>query len=801
LTYAAPLIGGTKDAADNATPNRTYTVASGLGPSLDGATISDSNGNGLTDTVTAHASRPVVLAGTPGFTYGGSPVISATANGKDIVLKVAEEHGGAPKALAFDGTGVSDAEGVQMRARTLDAATVVDAVAPVGTIDVLPQAPIPAGDATVQVTFTEAMSDTALTVKMDDEAVAPMTGTGHTLRGWRNDNPSIWEGKITVTEDDCSVSTGCPVTFTAADGKDARGVAQAVVATFRTTIDTAPPAPAIIARTAPVSTSGTAPSGFVNSTTENLSVTVALPEGEADGGTVEILIDGGAMNQPLFAEIEEGMTEVTVTTTYATPEELYASLGGEGEHALSAELCDASFNCARGDSFPIIVDTVGVDILVDEPSEDALVSGGDIQAISWHTEDTGEPVAVELSYSFDGSSWMPIVDGLPSFGTFEWKLPKVDSDVQVRGVSKDEAGNTVEYLAPAILTIDSSAPKVTWNAPKKYIESGGSYELEWSIEDASIDRVQNPIRLEESVNGGRNWRPINGGQYDMSNDGAETWNIPDSDGIGTRIRITALDATGRKSVVSTYNLIRGVRGAVVDQNGRVAGYGSLEGKLAKRFGSDFARDVVLLSDGDSGYVLGKDGSLHAFAFNGAPTPDAIRGPKLKGIARQLVMLTDSSGYVVDAYGRLFRFGGAPMPSASTRWVGKDWTRDAVLLSDGKGGYILDRFGRTHPFKVGGAKMPAKIQRFPVTKHAASLILRANERSGWILAGRGELFRFGGAPKRSNPDEGRGIAVAGIRVTSGSGYWMDAAGVFHPWGNMPGRPHNTTFPAGTVRSAS
>ncbi|MFP5224434.1 MAG: hypothetical protein ACLGH3_02575 [Actinomycetota bacterium] len=801
LTYAAPLIGGTKDAADNATPNRAYTAASGLGPSLDGATISDADGNGLTDTVTAHASRPVVLAGTPGFSYGGSPITSATASGKDIVLRVAEEHGGTPKALAFDGTGVSDAEGVQMRARTLDASTVVDAVAPVGTIQVLPQAPIPAGDATVQVRFTEAMSDTALTVKMDDEPVAPMTGAGYSLRGWKSSDPTTWEGKITVTEEDCTVSTGCPVTFTAADGVDTNGVVQAVVATFQTIIDTAPPAPAIISRTASVSTSGTAPSGFVNSTTENLSVTVDVPTGEADGGTVEVLIDGGAMNQPLFAEIEDGMTQVTLTTQYATPEELHAALGGEGPHALSTQLCDASYNCVNGDDFEIVVDTIGVEILVDEPSEDALVSGGDIQTIGWQTQDTGEPVAVELSYSFDGIGWMSIVDGLPSFGTFDWKLPKADAQVQVRGVSKDRAGNTVESLAPATLTIDSSAPKITWNAPGKFIESGGVYQLEWTAEDASIDRVENPIRLEESVDGGRNWRPINGGQYDMSNDGAESWNIPDGVGIGTRIRITALDATGRKTVVRTYNLIRGVRGAVVDSNGRVAGYGSLEGKLSKRFGSDFARDVALLSGGNSGYVLGKDGSLHAFAFNGASTPEAVTGPKLKGIARQLIMLTDSSGYVVDAYGRLFRFGGAPMPSAATRWIGKDWTRDAVLLSGGQGGYVLDRFGRAHPFKIGKAQMPRKIQRFPVTKQAAALILNGNERSGWILAGRGELIRFGGAPKRANPDQGRGIAVAGIRVTGGSGYWMDAAGVFHSWGNMPGRPHSTRFPAGTVRSAS
>lgn len=800
LRYAKPLIGGTADAAGNQTPDKVYATVSGLGPSIESATIRDTNADGLTDQVIVRASRPVVLSGTPGFSYDGTPVNSVTANGQDITLVVAPEHGGAAKALAFDGTGVADADGAQMRAVTIAANAVVDAVAPIGTIEVLPQAPIPAGDATVVVRFTEPMTDAALTVLMDDRPVDPAVSTGHSLNGWRTDDARIWEGDISVSESDCAVSTGCPVTFQATGGKDARGLAQALPASLRTVIDTVAPPAATIAETAPLGNGDTAPTGYVNAATENIQVTVSLPAGEADGGTVEALIDGGAMNEPLFAEIADGATQVTLTSAYETAEDLRVALGGEGVHTLSTELCDASSNCTTGGEFQITVDTIPVEILVDEPVEDALVSGGDLQSISWMTEETTEDVSVQLSYSFDAENWMPIVDGLPANGTFDWMLPKIDGDIVIRGVSRDLAGNTRDSQAPATLTIDSSAPVLGGLDLSGFVPAGRPLELTWTASDASIDRVDEPITIEESVNGGRSWRPINAGAYSMANDGSETWTVPEGTGIGTRVRITAIDATGRSSRLGTRNLIRGVRGVVVDRNGRVAGYGSLTGTLSKRFGSDFGRDVALLDDGQSGYILGKDGSLHAFAFEGeAPAP--IRGPKLKGIARQLMMLTDSSGYVVDAYGRLFRFGGAPRPSASTKWIGKDWTKDAQLLANGRGGYILDRFGRMHPFRIGGASMPPKIQRVPVTKNAAGFILRSNQRSGWILDSRGGLLRFGGAPNRANPGQGAGNAIGGFRVTNGAGYWIDAAGRFHPWGGMPGDPRNSWFRSGTVRNAN
>lgn len=798
LAYADPATGGTKDVAGNASPSRSYVTINGLGPSILSATTKDTNQNGLTDQVFLQTSVPVTFSGTPGFTYDGVPVApSVAADG--ITLTVAESTGGAPRAVAFDGTGVTDAEDVSMRSRNIAAGAVIDAVAPFGTIVVTPSSPIPAGPVTVVVTFTEPMTDALLNVTMDARSVTPTIAPGYSVYGWRADDARVWEGSITISESDCSQSLGCPVTFNATDGKDLREVAQAVAAQLAATVDTAPPAPALISNSS--ARGGSAPSGYINAASTQLVVNVAVPAGEADGGRAEILIDGGSMNEPLTADIPNGASSVTLETTYADVDTFRAALGGEGNHELSVELCDAATNCVISGAFQLTVDITTVPVTVTEPTTDALISGGDTVHIAWDT-DSSENATSVLAWSGDGSSWTTIASDLPSAGTFDWTTPAIEKrSVQVRVKTSDAARNFEESIAPATLTVDSSAPVVTGVSLPAFARRGAELQVRWIANDASIDRVENPIQIQETVDGGATWRAINGGSYDRSNDGVEGFTVPNQVGAA-QVRVIATDAGGRSTIRRSRDILTGVEGVVVDKYGTVAGYGATEGVTPKLFKSAYARDVALRSDGLSGYVLSASGSLTGFALPGGELPPQVKGLKLKGIASQLLLLTDSSGYVVDAYGRMHRFGGAPSVQTSERWMKKNLTRDAVLLPGGKGGYVLDRYGRAHPFRIGNARFPREIIRKGVTSKAAALILRPNGRSGWVVDARGgRLIPFGGAPRVANPEQGQGAAVSAFRVTASAGYWLDSAGRFHPWGGMTGDPRNQSFAAGTVLNAS
>jgi hypothetical protein len=73
----------------------------------------------------------------------------------------------------------------------------------------------------------------------------------------------------------------------------------------------------------------------------------------------------------------------------------------------------------------------------------------------------------------------------------------------------------------------------------------------------------------------------------------------------------------------------------------------------------------------------------------------------QGIALKIRLTKDGKGYyVLDRYGRVFNAGNAQalLPNYAPH-IGEDWARDFALTEDGRGYYLLDRFGQLY---AGGA---------------------------------------------------------------------------------------------------
>jgi hypothetical protein len=138
-------------------------------------------------------------------------------------------------------------------------------------------------------------------------------------------------------------------------------------------------------------------------------------------------------------------------------------------------------------------------------------------------------------------------------------------------------------------------------------------------------------------------------------------------------------------------------GYVLQGNGAVHPFGGATARVPARWPGWLGKDIATRPDGLGGYVLDAFGGVHPF---GNAVPVAVTGywPGWD-ITRAIALRPDGvGGYVLDAYGGVHRFGNAPAVSVS-RYESRDWARDLVLLADGTG-YVLDDAGV--PWPVNGA---------------------------------------------------------------------------------------------------
>jgi hypothetical protein len=180
-------------------------------------------------------------------------------------------------------------------------------------------------------------------------------------------------------------------------------------------------------------------------------------------------------------------------------------------------------------------------------------------------------------------------------------------------------------------------------------------------------------------------------------------------------------------------------------------------------------------DGASAYLVSGSGAIAVAGGARAPSP-----PKT-GPTRDLALLQEPSGYVLDGYGGLAAFGGAPRARPSAYWSGNDVARRVALRPDGAG-YVLDAFGGLHPFGTEATPTPPAPPGGPYWPGLAVardlVLLPGNGGAGYVLDAYGGVHPFGGAPPvRTNGYwPGQDVARRLVLAPGGAGgYVLDRTG--------------------------
>lgn len=96
--------------------------------------------------------------------------------------------------------------------------------------------------------------------------------------------------------------------------------------------------------------------------------------------------------------------------------------------------------------------------------------------------------------------------------------------------------------------------------------------------------------------------------------------------------------------------------------------------------------------------------------------------------------------MLDGWGGVHAFGSAPDVQLTRYWYGWDIARDVVLASD-SGGYVLDGFGGVHAF---GTAAPVSFPAYFSNDVARGVILSSSD-GGYVVFQTGVLRPFGSAP--------------------------------------------------------
>jgi len=456
VAYAAQTNPASQDGSMDIAGNQVGSVSGllaldGTAPWITSAAQRDINGDGNIDRAVLTYSEPLVDPATAaGFTIGGRPTTLVAPAGDDaandvtLTLAVSGLTGTDIKEIVFTpGATIRDAAGNASGTQTVIATDVTDEAAPRATISVSPSAPIPAGESTIVVTFTEPMdTDVAPTVTFTTEQGAKtVEPVGFDADG------RAWEGTIEVVELDCTVSAGCPVTASASGGADPAGNALGAPASLTTEIDTvAPAAPVIGSFTATLPAGETAPADTLNMFASDFSVSASIVPGEASPGIATVLLDGTPLDGAVDSAIATGDTSISASSSFGSAAALQAALTEE-PHSLTIELCDDAGNCTEtATGLDVVVDyTPAVDISLTAPTGGNVIAGGSSSDIVWDGADGDGFDHVTLSYSTNGGQTFPnvIADGLTDRdGTHTWSVPPIDSqNVVVRAALADTEGN------------------------------------------------------------------------------------------------------------------------------------------------------------------------------------------------------------------------------------------------------------------------------------------------------------------------------------------------------------------------
>jgi SpoIID/LytB domain protein len=252
-------------------------------------------------------------------------------------------------------------------------------------------------------------------------------------------------------------------------------------------------------------------------------------------------------------------------------------------------------------------------------------------------------------------------------------------------------------------------------------------------------------------------------------------------------------STAASSAVAAAGRLDGLSGYVATNSGGPSTLGAARPVAPVAGAASEVRDLALVAE-PTGYVLDAWGGLHA--FGGAPRAFSAAWYPGQNVMRRAVVRRDGAGYVMDVYGNVTGFGTAlaGTPGSPTggqpKWPGFGIARDLVLLDGAGAGYILDGWGGIHPF--GGAPGVRGSSYWQGWDIARRIVLLPDGSGGFVLDGWGGLhpFAIGAGAMPSVPPGGPywagwDIAQDVVLTSAGGGFVLDGWGGMHPFGSETG----------------
>jgi hypothetical protein len=189
-----------------------------------------------------------------------------------------------------------------------------------------------------------------------------------------------------------------------------------------------------------------------------------------------------------------------------------------------------------------------------------------------------------------------------------------------------------------------------------------------------------------------------------------------------------------------------------------------------------------------GVLLESDGTIVPFGGVKLDTAHAPSWPS-QDFARALVVLSDGSGgWVLDAHGAVHEFGTAP--AIVSGWASaQDDARALVVLADEASGWILDKAGALHAF---GAAPTFASGYADATVEARGLDVHRDAKNavdgGWVLDAHGGMHSFGAATDIGAPPHYDDYSIwTKLHVVQGGAYVIGRFGIIQPLGTPLGIP--------------
>jgi hypothetical protein len=173
-----------------------------------------------------------------------------------------------------------------------------------------------------------------------------------------------------------------------------------------------------------------------------------------------------------------------------------------------------------------------------------IYQGESSQTISWSATSSNfyyRPISLEYSKN-NGSTWNLIASGLENTGSYNWVIPKIDSESALIRVSAvDLNGNTSQSVSTSPFIVDSTSPQITVNSfnNSEKFPGGGTVFINWSATDLHF--ANNPINLSYSADGGSTWLTIANA---VPNNGQYLWQLPILDSSQVVVKVAATDQAG-----------------------------------------------------------------------------------------------------------------------------------------------------------------------------------------------------------------------------------------------------------------